>query len=62
MNIDKLKLRVDLIKSRVEILKLKANDYEWQCHVPDAAKEGLEKALLDIDQALTELDKSEATT
>lgn len=57
MNIDKLTLKVELVKARVDILKLKANQYEWSCFVPDDVKESLEKTLVEIDQHLKELTK-----
>jgi len=40
---------VNLIRAKVDILKLKANDYEWQCHTPKKVKEDLEKALEKIE-------------
>lgn len=44
--------RVQLLLAQVEILKLKADDYNWQVHTPDATKAKLEKILLEIE-ALT---------
>lgn len=44
--------RVGLILAKVEILKLKADDYNWQCHVPKEVKDQLEKILSEIDELL----------
>ena len=46
--------KIKLILAKVEILKLKANDYDWQCYVPDPIKQQLEQALADIDKMLEE--------
>jgi hypothetical protein len=43
---------IELIKMKVEILKLKANDYEWNCHVPADVKDELEQVLMQINNAL----------
>ena len=47
-------LRLELIKLRVEILKLKANDYDWCCHVPADVKTQLEETLKEINEKLNE--------
>lgn len=57
MNMEKISLKVELIKARVDILKLKANDHDWSCYVPDDVKDSLEKTLVEIDAHLKELDK-----
>lgn len=44
--------RVQLVLARVEILKLKANDHDWSCYVPDDVKVQLEQELLNIDGLL----------
>jgi hypothetical protein len=44
--------KVKLILAKVEILKLKADSYIWQCHVSKDVKEQLEKILIDIDEQL----------
>lgn len=44
---------VNLIRAKVDILKLKANDYEWQCHTPKEVKQQLEEALEKINALIT---------
>lgn len=44
--------RVNLIRCKVEILTLQADDYNWQCHVPVVVKAELEKTLLEIEELL----------
>jgi len=44
--------RVNLVLSRIEILKLKADHYNWHCYVPDEVKEQLEDTLLMIGSEL----------
>lgn len=41
--------KVKLLLAQVEILKLKANGYEWSVHTPDATKQKLEAILLEIE-------------
>lgn len=36
---------VNLLKAKIDILKLKADDYNWQCHTPKKVKEEIESAL-----------------
>lgn len=55
MTVDKIKLLVDLVQTKVEILKLKADDYTWACYVDDKTKNDLENALLQIDALIIEL-------
>ena len=55
MDIDKIKLIVDLTMAKVSILKMKADDYEWACHVDKDTKEQLLMALTDIDIQLAQL-------
>ena len=50
--LDKIKLLVDLTKTKVDILKLKADDYTWSCHVDKNTKEILEKTLIEINEIL----------
>lgn len=57
MDFEKLKLKIELTKARIDILKMKANDYEWSCFVPNDVKGSLEKSLVEIEQALAELSK-----
>lgn len=57
MNIEKIKLLVDLTKAKVDILKLKADDYTWACHVDEATKTQLLNTLKDIDKLISELEK-----
>jgi hypothetical protein len=54
---EKIKLKIDLIKARIDILKLKANDHDWACYVPEDVKDQLEKTLVEIDQKLKELEE-----
>lgn len=56
--IEDIKLIVDLTLAKVEILKLKADDYTWQCYMEDSAKEGLLSALEDIDALIGEIRKT----
>lgn len=44
--------RFTLIKMKLEILKLKADDYNWQCHTPKDIQEELERMLVEINKAL----------
>jgi hypothetical protein len=37
---------------KLEILKLKADDYNWQCHTPKDVREDLERMLTEINKAL----------
>jgi hypothetical protein len=54
-DIERIKLIVTLSMARIDILKLKADDYNWQCHTPQNVKEQLENSLLEIDELLAEL-------
>ncbi len=44
--------RVQLMMLKVEILKLKADDYNWQTHTPKDVKAELEATLSDINENL----------
>lgn len=44
--------KAKLILAKVEILKLKADAYSWQCHTPNDVKEQLEQTLREIDELL----------
>jgi len=55
MEKENIKTIVELVKAKVEILKLKADDYTWQCYVDDKTKEQLENTLKEIDIYLSEL-------
>ena len=57
MNIEKIKLLVDLTKAKVDILKLKADDYTWACHIDEATKTQLLNTLKDIDKLISELEQ-----
>lgn len=46
--------KINLIKMKVDILKLKANDHDWQCYTPPKVKEELEKTLAEIEEMLKE--------
>jgi len=47
---------IRLVLAKVEILKLKANHYEWSCMVPDDVKEQLHDAESRIDTQIRELE------
>ena len=47
--------QIELIKVKLEILKLKADDYSWQCHTPKDVKDQLEAMLIAINTELEEL-------
>ena len=53
--LDKIKILVDLTLAKVDILKLKADDYAWACHVDDNTKKQLGKTLVDINKTLSEM-------
>ena len=55
MNYEKAKMIVDLTLAKVEILKLKADDYQWACHVDDDTKKQLLKTKDEIDSMLADL-------
>ena len=57
MNIEKIKLLVDLTKAKVDILKLKADDYTWACHIKKKKKTQLLNTLKDIDKLISELER-----
>lgn len=44
--------KAKLILAKVEILKLKADDYNWACHTPNDVKEQIEQTLREIDELL----------
>jgi hypothetical protein len=54
-NLEVTLAKINLINSRVAILNLKANDYNWSCNTPDDVKEELEKSLVEIEEALKQL-------
>lgn len=51
-----IETRVQLILARVELIKLKADDYNWQCHVPPAVKQMVHDTLAEIDRLLSSAD------
>lgn len=55
MPINKTQLKIDLIKARIDILKLKSNDHDWACYVSDNVKSQLEQTLVEIDKELEKL-------
>lgn len=55
MDIDTIKLIVDLTMAKIDILKLKADAYNWQCHTDADTKEKLLEALESIDEILATL-------
>ena len=62
MDIETIKIVVDLTKAKVDILRLKADDYTWACHVDADTKAQLEATLMDINSQLAELRKVGAGT
>jgi hypothetical protein len=57
MKIIDIATRTNLILAKVEILKLKANDYAWQCETPQKVKEELNKTLTEINGILEDKDE-----
>ena len=55
MDSEKIKLIVELTKAKVDILKMKADDYTWACHIDDDTKKKLMDMLVVIDENLAEL-------
>lgn len=55
MNIEKIKLIVDLTMAKVEILRLKADAYQWACFVDAETQEQLLATKDEIDRQLKEL-------
>lgn len=51
-----IKDKVKLIQTKIEILKLKADDYNWQCHTPNEVKKELDETLLEINKMLEATD------
>jgi hypothetical protein len=43
---------LELMRMKLEILKLKADDYNWQCHVPKDVRQELEQMLVTINRDL----------
>ena len=54
-DIEKIKLIVDLTKAKLDILKLKADNYNWLVHIDEATRDKLLVTLIDIDKQLEEL-------
>jgi hypothetical protein len=44
--------KVELIRAKMDILKLKANDHDWQCYVPEVVKFDILKMEKEIDNLL----------
>jgi len=59
MNEHTVKLKVDLLMTKVSILKLKADHYAWQCHTDAHTKNQLEESLKEIDELTKALNTSE---
>lgn len=55
MNLDKIKIITDLTLAKVSILKLKADEYTWNCFVNEVTKKQLLDILIDIDKQLLEI-------
>jgi hypothetical protein len=55
MNMEKIEMVVKLVQSKIEILKLKADAYTWQCYIDNDTKEQLNSTLSLIDNMLSEL-------
>jgi hypothetical protein len=51
----RLQLIVSLTMAKVEILNLKADEYNWQVHTDNDAKQQLLQTLLEIDEYLLDL-------
>lgn len=51
----KIELIVKLIQARIEILKIRADDYTWQCYIDKETKEQLLNTLKEIDEELIKL-------
>lgn len=43
---------MEYMKMKLEILKLKADDYNWACHIHDDTKKELEGMLAEINEKL----------
>lgn len=48
----KLKMKINLIMTKVEILKLKADSYNWACNIEKPVRDELEQTLLEINTEL----------
>lgn len=46
-----------LMKMKLDILKLKADDYTWACHTPQDVKDELERMLVRINKELAAVEK-----
>lgn len=46
---------VKLVQAKVEILKIRADDYSWQCYIDKETKEQLLNTLKEIDEELAKL-------
>ena len=55
MNYERSKMIVDLTIAKIEILKLKADDYNWSCYTDDETRELLLQTLDDITLMLKDL-------
>ncbi len=51
----RLELIVNLTIAKVEILKMKADDYNWQVHVPEESQNQLIETLEEINKQLLRL-------
>lgn len=54
-----IQTKVDLIRAKIDILKLKANDHDWCCYVPDDVKKSLNATLAEINKELEAINTSE---
>jgi len=51
-----IKTIVDLTLAKIEILKMKADDYTWQCHIDKNTREKLNATLIKIDSLLEQIE------
>ena len=47
---------IKLLEMKFKIIEMKADHYNWSCHVPQETKDQLEQMLLKIDKQLKEQD------
>lgn len=52
---DRIKLVVDLTLAKAQILRLKADDYQWNCHVDETTRAQLLDTVVEIDAMLNDL-------
>ncbi len=60
MEVEHIKLLVELMQTRISILRLKSDDYAWTCYVDDKTKHDFERSLDQIDELIKELRNNHA--